>query len=225
MKRFIRKLSLTTEILLVLTLSMGLFVWGGISQYLEPPLDNDTQFTNASLLSLAIVEIVLFAVVAPILIIRGWTASAIGLEPTAHQTLNGFLLAALGLAIFAVSDIVAYGSVGGAPVNPTLVPSPQLMFSIILGVSLVNAVYEEVFVAGYLISALTEKFSVPYAVGISALLRGSYHLYQGPVAAISIGVLGLAFALYYVRSKTLWPLVVAHTLLDIVAFVNTGPGS
>ena len=57
----------------------------------------------------------------------------------------------------------------------------------------------------------------------SAVLRGSYHLYQGPGMAIGNVAMGVLFAWYYLVpswGKRVMPLVIAHTLIDITAFVG-----
>ena len=51
-------------------------------------------------------------------------------------------------------------------------------------------------------------------------LRGSYHLYQGFGAFIGNVVMGLVFGEWFRRRGRVMPLVIAHTLLDIVAFVG-----
>ena len=84
-----------------------------------------------------------------------------------------------------------------------------------------NAVLEEVVVVGYLLTRLREiGWSTPYAVAASALLRGTYHLYQGFGAFVGNAVMGVVFALFFVRVKRVIPLIVAHTILDVVAFVG-----
>ena len=84
-----------------------------------------------------------------------------------------------------------------------------------------NAVLEEVIVVGYLITRL-RSLSVPlgWIVVASALLRGSYHLYQGFGAFVGNAVMGVVFALFFLRFKRVTPLIVAHSLLDIAAFVG-----
>jgi membrane protease YdiL (CAAX protease family) len=52
------------------------------------------------------------------------------------------------------------------------------------------------------------------------VLRGSYHLYQGLGGFAGNAVMGLVFGEVYRRWGRLWPLVVAHTLMDLVAFVG-----
>ena len=84
-----------------------------------------------------------------------------------------------------------------------------------------NAVIEEVVAVGYLVTRLRERGWALWAVvGCSAVLRGSYHLYQGFGPFVGNVVMGVVFALWFVRRKRVMPLVVAHTLLDVVAFVG-----
>lgn len=84
-----------------------------------------------------------------------------------------------------------------------------------------NAVLEEVIVVGYLMTRLRQwGMSTVAIIACSALLRGSYHLYQGFGAFIGNAVMGVVFALFFLRYKRVMPLIVAHTLLDVVAFVG-----
>ncbi len=84
-----------------------------------------------------------------------------------------------------------------------------------------NAFLEEVVVVGYLITRLREmSWSVPAAIIASALIRGSYHLYQGFGGFVGNAIMGVIFALVYVRWKRVSPLICAHTILDVVAFVG-----
>ncbi|MFI5428636.1 CPBP family intramembrane glutamic endopeptidase [Aeromicrobium sp. UC242_57] len=46
------------------------------------------------------------------------------------------------------------------------------------------------------------------------------HLYQGVGPGIGNFVMGLVFGYWFHRTKRVMPLVIAHTLLDVVAFVG-----
>ena len=84
-----------------------------------------------------------------------------------------------------------------------------------------NAVLEEVIVVGYLMTRLKQwGMSTIAIVACSAVLRGSYHLYQGFGAFLGNAVMGVVFALFFLKFKRVMPLIVAHTILDIVAFVG-----
>ncbi|MEH6819999.1 CPBP family intramembrane glutamic endopeptidase [Dietzia psychralcaliphila] len=84
-----------------------------------------------------------------------------------------------------------------------------------------NGAAEEILVVGYLLVRL-RQLGVPPAVALvgTALLRGSYHLYQGFGGGLGNLAMGIVFALWWMRTRRLWPLVLAHTLLDVVAFVG-----
>jgi membrane protease YdiL (CAAX protease family) len=84
-----------------------------------------------------------------------------------------------------------------------------------------NALLEEVIVVGYLITRLRELgVHVGVVVAASAVLRGSYHLYQGFGAFVGNAIMGVVFALFFLRFKRVMPLIVAHSLLDVAAFVG-----
>jgi membrane protease YdiL (CAAX protease family) len=84
-----------------------------------------------------------------------------------------------------------------------------------------NALLEEVVVIGYLFTRLRQlAWNAVAIVAISAIIRGSYHLYQGIGGFVGNLIMGVIFGLIYLRWKRVAPLVVAHTLLDITAFVG-----
>ena len=84
-----------------------------------------------------------------------------------------------------------------------------------------NSLLEEVIGVGYLLTRLRQLgWHAAAAVGASALLRGTYHLYQGFGGFIGNVIMGVIFGVCYLRFRRVGPLVVAHTLLDVVAFVG-----
>ena len=52
------------------------------------------------------------------------------------------------------------------------------------------------------------------------MLRGSYHLYQGFGPFLGNAVMGVVFAEWFRRRGRVMPLIVAHTILDVVSFVG-----
>ncbi|MEV4621856.1 CPBP family intramembrane glutamic endopeptidase [Asanoa sp. NPDC049573] len=110
-------------------------------------------------------------------------------------------------------------------INANLVPAalPHLWWAVpVLILSAAqNAVLEEIVVVGYLVTRLRDLgWKLVWVVAASAVLRGSYHLYQGFGAFLGNAVMGVVFALFFIRTRRVLPLVVAHTLLDVVAFVG-----
>ena len=86
---------------------------------------------------------------------------------------------------------------------------------------IVNAVFEELAFTGFIITSLAEKGEA-VAVTASTILRFAYHFaFHGPLGAVSIIPLGLLLGALFWRGRNLWPLIVAHTLADVVVFVLT----
>jgi len=84
-----------------------------------------------------------------------------------------------------------------------------------------NASAEELLVVGYLITRLRQLGSGEGgAVLASAVLRGSYHLYQGFGGFVGNLVMGLVFGRVWQRTNRLWALITAHSLIDVTAFVG-----
>lgn len=84
-----------------------------------------------------------------------------------------------------------------------------------------NGIVEEVLVVGYLTERLRRLgWSSLGILVTSAAIRASYHLYQGWAAFAGNFIMGLIFGAFYLRRGRLWPLIVAHTLIDIVAFLG-----
>jgi len=84
-----------------------------------------------------------------------------------------------------------------------------------------NALVEEVVMVGYLFTRWRQlDWSWPVVIGVSALVRGTYHLYQGFGGFAGNVVMGLVLGYVFARTRRVMPLVVCHAVLDIVAFVG-----
>ncbi|RLK24660.1 CAAX prenyl protease-like protein [Micromonospora sp. M71_S20] len=128
-------------------------------------------------------------------------------------------------ALIGLPGLALFWAAAQLGVNATLVPAalPELWWTVpvLILAAVQNSVLEEVIVVGYLVTRLRQlQWRVGAIVATSALLRGSYHLYQGFGAFLGNVVMGVVFSLFYLRTRRVMPLVVAHTLLDVVAFVG-----
>jgi membrane protease YdiL (CAAX protease family) len=80
---------------------------------------------------------------------------------------------------------------------------------------------EEVIVIGYLGDRLSRLGWGSWRIIVAAaLLRGAYHAYQGFGSILGNVAMGLVFGWCYRRWGRLMPLVVAHTVIDVIAFVG-----
>jgi membrane protease YdiL (CAAX protease family) len=153
----------------------------------------------------------------------GFGPARIGLGRFFWRTdlLGGVGLATLigvpGLGLYLLARTLGLNaSVIPAAVNDTWWRAPMLVV-----IAFANGWAEEVIVVGYLLTRLRQLRVHPtVALACSSLLRGAYHLYQGFGAGLGNVAMGLVFGYGWDRTGRLWPLIVAHGLIDTVAFAG-----
>ena len=163
------------------------------------------------------------ALVAHLLIREGASLRVIGFDRTRPRSDlgRGVLIAAAigsaGLAFYLLARAAGFN----LTVVPESLPGVWWKYPVLILSALQNSVVEEVIVVGYLLRRLGQLGWTPMAALVaSSVLRGSYHLYQGIGGFIGNMVMGVVFVLLYRRWGRVGPLVVAHALLDIGAFVG-----
>jgi membrane protease YdiL (CAAX protease family) len=236
-----RRTPLRHEILLVLGLSVGASaVYAAVSLTAKltagRPLASQTAALNVSRapdrpwldLTYQLLGI-LFALVPVLLAVHllnrdhGDARHGLGLDrrrPLFDLGTGAALAAAIG-----VPGLGLYFGARALGLNATVIPAalPDVWWAlpVLVLAALQNAVLEEVVVVGYLLTRLRELgWRVGTTIAVSALLRGSYHLYQGFGAFVGNAIMGVVFALFFLRTRRIMPLIVAHALLDVVAFVG-----
>jgi membrane protease YdiL (CAAX protease family) len=77
---------------------------------------------------------------------------------------------------------------------------------------------EELVMRGYLIPTFERLLnSTPLSVLLTSLLFASYHIYQGFGSTVWIFILGLVFGAAFCWLRRIWPLVIAHAAMDVIA--------
>jgi membrane protease YdiL (CAAX protease family) len=154
---------------------------------------------------------------------EGEGPAALGIDATrpASDVLRGTVLAALiggsGLALY----IAAFHLGISLNVVPENLPSVWWRIPVLVLDAAQNGILEEVLVLGYLLRRLDQLGWAPgKAIAVAAVVRGSYHLYQGFGGFIGNAILGLIFGVMYRRWGRVMPMIIAHTLIDAGAFVG-----
>ncbi|NKX53399.1 CPBP family intramembrane glutamic endopeptidase [Arthrobacter mobilis] len=235
------------EVLIVLGLSLGQSAVYAVVDLLEKatraPLASQTTTLNPVLderevfdlvyqllgifFSLVPVALVLFLLAAP-----GVPAGKPAGRPVFRRLGFDFARPGLDLGLgFGLALAVGAGTLGvyaagrALGITTAVVPSaldtywwtvPVLVLS-----ALRHGVVEEVIVVGYLFDRCARfGWSNWTIILASALVRGSYHLYQGIGPGVGNFLMGLLFGYVYTRTRRVMPLVVAHALLDTAGFVG-----
>ena len=221
MRRFVQALPASVEFAVVILGAFGYFIVASLLAAVWRST-HATPLSDAQLVALVIYELVLLALIVGFLWLRGWSIERVGLRVSATDTLTGFALAgAAYLAYVLAFVLIALAWPQAAQAMHTGgFASSGISLTTVIAVSVVNPIFEEVFVCGYVIAAL-EKPGDPWAgIHVSVAIRLLYHLYQGAVAAVGVVPFGLILALWYARTGRLWPVIVAHGVTDFAALLH-----
>lgn len=217
----LRRLSPNQEFFLVISIAFGWFIFSslmGFAEFFSGELADDPLATSPEdLYSIMIYETVALLLISGILKTRQWQLWQFNLQVTLRTTLAGIGLAATDFLIYFAALLLVFepffpasNALYSDEVYATLNVTTTTVFS------LLNGLYEEVLVVGYIYLALAARKGFGFALFTSLSIRLLYHLYQGPIALISVIPMGLLFFYVYARYRRLWPLVVAHMLIDFI---------
>lgn len=233
--------TLVTETLLVLGVSLGASVIWSVLSILRKltapePLASQTTSMNTSVtpdrpwLDLAYQLAGIALALVPVLLALHLLARdggrprhlmGLDLRRPAQDLLRGVVIA----AAIGLPGIALYLVARGIGINTTVAPANLddvwWAVPVLILAAIQNAVLEEVVMIGYLFRRWSQAgWGTWQIIVTSALIRGGYHLYQGFGGFLGNVAMGLLLGWVYTRTRRVMPLVVAHALLDIVAFVG-----
>jgi membrane protease YdiL (CAAX protease family) len=183
----------------------------------RPTLDLFLQLTN-TLLGVAPVVLALYLIAR-----EGETPAVIGLDGRhkAQDLARGALVAAVIGGIGLGWILAAFHLGFNLNVVAENLPNVWWRIPVLILSAAQNGLLEEVLVIGFLLRRLDQLgFRSSRAIAISATVRGSYHLYQGFGGFLGNAVMGVVFGILYRRWGRVTPLVIAHTLIDMGAFIG-----
>jgi uncharacterized protein len=212
--QFLRALSTKAEFAIVIGGAYGLFILSGLNALLNPTAGA----APAAEIALPLFhELLALVLLGAFLHLRGWTLKGLGVGVSPKETLIGFALAIAAI----LTSLAAWNMAGllwpqareaveaGAPLFP------QLSLGAIVAFALVNALFEELFVCGYVVTVVKERSDLATAVAVSVGIRLLYQFHYGAFGIAGLIPIGLIFAYWYARTGRLWPVLVAHTVLQI----------
>jgi membrane protease YdiL (CAAX protease family) len=224
----------------VLGLSLGQYAIYAIVQLADSltratPLSQQTTTLNPTLNSREVFDLIyqllaLIFDVAPVVLVCFllWSRtvphlSRLGIDARQplSDTWRGVLLVLAigipGIVVYLGGKALGWGlTVDAAGLNSYWWTIPVLLLS-----ALRAGLQEEVIILGYLFERLRQLGWGRWQIIVAAaILRGSYHLYQGFGAFIGNFLMGMLFGFLYTRTRRVLPFVIAHFLLDAAIFVG-----
>jgi uncharacterized protein len=171
-------------------------------------------------------------------IIRGWMVVALivfawfwarrpfatlGLDwPISFWGEIGFIATAL-MALYFFVQLVRVPKLAGANLDKwadrmqtlKITPGTHDELLVFILVAITAGVWEELLYRGFFIWFLMPLTGAAGAAVISSAIFGIGHLYQGRTGVVYTALVGLAFAVFYLLTQSLWWLMAAHAIVDI----------
>lgn len=181
-------------------------------------------FGQSRLLTTIAWEVGVSALLWPWLSRRGWALGRIAGAPGAWDLPRGIGLAVVAYAGVFASFVAWYVTALATLQSATAIPmvghaSP----AVVAAMCIINPVFEEFLWLAYGLTAFS-PFGLRVAMLASIALRTAVHAYQGLLAVITILPVAVIFTVYYVRTRRLWPVIVAHMIVDTLALMRVVHG-
>lgn len=164
-----------------------------------------------------------------------WSAIGLGRPASPGRlALQGLAGLVAGWCAAWVAMLVAVQGLGWPPMDASRFADVQGDAAALLGalaLSWTTAAFgEEVLFRGFLQSRLQALLEPRRHAGVTAavlqaLLFALGHAYQGATGMLISGAIGLAFGLLMLRFRNVWPLVIAHGLIDSVSMLALYAGA
>ena len=204
------------DVIVVIAICFGWPMWGSFTALASHAPAG--RFDDSTLAALIVLELVLAGAALAYLGLRGHDLAPLVPRPTVLGCVIGVALYAIATAaIWPMYFFAGKEELAAQPIEQ-MIAGATISLPWLIGTSVVNGLFEESFLTGYLLRTL-RPLGAFVSVGVPIVIRALCHLYQGPLGTASAIAFGLVFAVYYWRKKLLWPVVFAHILADVVGFV------
>lgn len=152
---------------------------------------------------------------------------AMGLIPLSWSDLLLWTAIALGggLGLMGISHVVERVlGIEESELLKQILPRTTHEKSLFAGVSLSAGLGEELAYRAYAIPVLAGLTGSTWGAAVLASgIFGFLHAYQGTFGVVRTAALGLALAAVFLLSGSIWPAIVAHTVIDLVGGLVIGP--
>jgi uncharacterized protein len=206
--------SANMEYAIIQTTTFGLFILFSISAVFSPNWEREYVFTNSSLINILSIEVFTGSIALIILKLRGWKASDFDLKFKYRHFFHGILLYLVTLASF---HLTSYILAFFCPNFSVIFRRENVTAFVVLFTVIINPLFEEFFVTVYPSEVLAKHHGMFFTITLCAFVRFIYHLYQGPIS-ITILILGIINTYTYLKWRKIWPLVIAHSINNYIAF-------
>jgi membrane protease YdiL (CAAX protease family) len=208
------------EFIIVTGLGFGLFIYSSnYNAFFNSKAEITQSYNSYDFIFICFYELVAISIIIMYLKYRNWIYNDFNLIFS-----PGMILVALSLIAFReffgylITFIFKQTEILNSLIKETNINIYSDFFSILL-ITIINSVYEEVLLIGYIFKRL-EKLHPILIIVISFIIRESFHTYQGLESLPMVLSISIVFGSYYLKFKKLWPIIIAHGISNSIKFAN-----
>jgi len=169
--------------------------------------------------SVVAVEVVLGVLWLVILRRHGWSLACFTTPPVARDLLRAVGLLVICYVAHGLATSAWRAAFAGARFPMHSLLHGRISWWAIGTVSVVNPMAEEFVYLGFILNVLRPRGELS-AIAPALAARMAVHVYQGPLPVVGMAAVGAVLSVYYYRTRRLWPVIVAHGLLDFLALAQ-----
>lgn len=176
--------------------------------------------SNSQFISSIVWEILSLGVLYLVLKKQGRDFKDIGFKFRKIDILHCILLF-VGIYIMYIISLTISPNFGQTPNNIGFLETNISILYILF--IIINPFFEELIVRAYVITE--SKYLLKneeISVLISTIIQTSYHLYQGLIPALYVGLMFFVFSIYFAKSRRIVPVILVHLLFDLMAMLDLG---
>ncbi len=208
------------EFIIVIGLGFGLFIYSSnYNAFFNSKNEIAQSYNSFDFIFICLYEILALGIIIKYLKHRKWADKDFNLTFSYRMILIAFSLIMFREILgYTLTFIFEQMEILNSIKKETNINIYSGFFSILL-ITIINSIYEEVLLVGYIFKRL-EKLHPVIILIISFIIRESFHTYQGLESLPMVLSISIVFGLYYLKFKKLWPIIMAHGISNSIKFAN-----
>ncbi|QOZ38046.1 CPBP family intramembrane metalloprotease [Bradyrhizobium sp. CCBAU 53421] len=143
--------------------------------------------------------------------------------PSRSEVVRALVITAIILGAETMSEFLV-GSENGTPDSFLIVKGPGGLLGLLIAVCIAVPIMEEFIFRGFTFRGWSESFlGPPGAIVLTSIAWAMIHTQYDWFGRFWIFVSGLALGHFRWRSNSTWLAVIAHSAMNVVSFLSTGP--
>lgn len=211
------------EFIIVITASLGYFIYSAL-QYTHFSDSDATviSYGDAEIIHMLQYESAVLVFLFLFLKFQGRNLKDLGFSVSIDKITHGLILFIANYIIYLLlfrvfgDFLITSGTEGSS--SAAVAYSINLSILPLILFSIINPIFEEFILVGYIASVVGKRFGLIITLITSVFFRLSFHVYQGPLILLSILPMGILFTVYFWHKRSIVPLIIGHGVMDFLSF-------